>query len=110
MSRRKITVEPAGTDAQQVRLLGDRTQPEPSTFLVKFPGGDVEVTRTNDGSYWVHVRAGSSTDSEVIEGLAVVGELAQARVDYAMPDGELTSGEEIGFRPNARHVAVLVRH
>lgn len=110
MSRRKITIETAGTDALQVRLLGDRTQPEPSTFLVKFPGGDVEVSRTSDGNYWVHVRAGSPADSEVIEGLALPGDLAQARVDYAAPDGEVTSGEEIGFKPTARHVAVLVKH
>ena len=38
MARRKIRVEERGSDAIGVRLLGDRNQPEPSTFIVSFPG------------------------------------------------------------------------
>ena len=105
-ARRKIKVESAGDDALMVRILGDRRQPEPSTFIVQFPGGEVEIARTSDDKYWVHVRPNTADDFLVSEGAK--GRLARARVDHAIPGGFVTDGEEIGFAPSAAHVAVLV--
>lgn len=51
-----------GTTVQGVRLKGDRKNPEPESFRVAFPGGDVDVVRTTDGEYWVHVRVNHPED------------------------------------------------
>jgi hypothetical protein len=107
MGRRKLTVEKAGSDAAVVRLLGDRNQPEPSTFIVQFPGGEVEISRTTGDDYWVHVRPNTDDDVLVSEGAKVKGRLARARVDHAVPGGRVEDGEEIGFAETATHVAVL---
>lgn len=108
MTRRQIKIEPAGTDALRVRLLGDRTRPEPSTFLVEVPGGEIEVSRTSDDRYWVHVRPWTEDNVLLSEGTREAGRLDTARVDYAEPGGRITDGEEIGFKPGAAHVAVLL--
>lgn len=107
MARRKINVERAGDDALVVRLLGDKRQPEPSTFLVQFPGGEVEIARTSDDRYWVHVRPNTAEDEVASDGAKKAGRLARARVDHSVPGGMVTDGEEIGFAPTANHVAVL---
>lgn len=107
MARRKIRVEERGSDAIGVRLLGDRNQPEPSTFIVSFPGGDVEIARTLDDRYWVHVRATQPEDAVALEGLEP-GRLVRARVDHDVPGSGVKDGAEIGFAPTAVHVAVLV--
>lgn len=41
---------------------GNKKNPEPSTGVIKFPGGYVEVSRTSDGSYWVHTRINETAE------------------------------------------------
>ena len=50
MARAKVT---HSDDAVQITFNGDKRNPEPSTAVVKFPGGYVEVSRCSDGTYWV---------------------------------------------------------
>ena len=38
-------------DAATIIFKGDRRRPEPSTGIIKFPGGHVEVTRCSDNTY-----------------------------------------------------------
>lgn len=45
-------------DACTMIFEGDKSKPEPATGIIKFPGGNVEVSRTSDGGYWVHVSVG----------------------------------------------------
>lgn len=68
MARHKIV---HSDDACCVLIEGDKRRPEPSTAVIKFPGGHIEVSRCSDGSYWVH--------------LAVVDHknIVDSRVDYA---------------------------
>jgi hypothetical protein len=79
---KKLAVEDFGTEVQGVRLRGDpKVRPEPETFRVVFPGGDVDVVRCEDGSYWVHVRV--DTEKDVREERAeVVGTVDEAHVDF----------------------------
>ena len=49
---------------------GDVKHPEPALGVIKFPGGEVEVSRTSDGSYWAHL----SVDDDAT--------LEDSRVDY----------------------------
>lgn len=42
-------------DAVTVIFSEDKKNPEPTTGIIKFPGGFVEVARCTDGTYWAHV-------------------------------------------------------
>lgn len=42
-------------DAVTVIFKGNPKSPEPSTGIIKFPGGHVEVTRCSDNQYWAHL-------------------------------------------------------
>lgn len=42
-------------DAVTIVFKGDPRSPEPSTGIIKFPGGHVEVSRCSNGEYWAHV-------------------------------------------------------
>ena len=52
MARAKVV---HSDDACTIIFKGDKSKPEPSTGIIKFPGGYVEVSRTTDGSYWAHM-------------------------------------------------------
>ena len=65
MARAKVT---HSDDAVQITFNGDKRNPEPSTAVIKFPGGHVEVSRCSDGTYWVHtamVDAANVADSRI---------------------------------------------
>lgn len=52
MARAQVT---HSVDAVQITFRGDKRQPEPSTAVIQFPGGHVEVSRCSDGTYWAHI-------------------------------------------------------
>jgi len=57
-------------DAATIIFNGDKGSPEPSTGIIKFPGGCVEVSRCSDGQYWAHISLQE-------------GEITDGRIDYA---------------------------
>lgn len=42
-------------DALTIHIAGDVRNPEPGSCIIKFPGGQVEVTRCTDNTYWAHL-------------------------------------------------------
>jgi hypothetical protein len=85
MARAQVT---HSQDAVQITFDGDKRRPEPTTAVIQFPGGHVEVSRCSDGTYCAH--------------LSVVGSanIVDSRVDYApgtsrdvrsLPDGDLVT-------------------
>ena len=42
-------------DGCTIMFRGDPKRPEPSTGVIRFPGGYVEVSRCSNGDYWAHV-------------------------------------------------------
>jgi hypothetical protein len=42
-------------DACTIVIEGNKRSPEPTTAAIKLPGATLEVSRTSDGSYWVHL-------------------------------------------------------
>lgn len=85
-------------DAVMVKFEGNRNNPEPSTAVIKFPGGHVEVTRTSDGRYWAHVEAERAEN------------IQESRIDYNH-EGYVASGGGIPKIPHAdkiRHMAILI--
>lgn len=95
-----------GDVIQAVELFGDPRRPEPETFRVALPFGDVDVTRCTDGSYWVHVRVDS--EQQVREESAVrAGSIMEARIDARGKHAGECSPGDLGH-PDAYHVAIRV--
>jgi len=95
MARAQVT---HSTDAVQITFNGDKRHPEPSTAVIKFPGGHVEVSRASDGTYWAHV--------EVVD----PANTRESRVDYDHA-GYVQSGGSIPPIPlqeHVKHMAVRV--
>ena len=103
-----LRIERFGDECQGICLRGDpATCPEPTHVRVVFPGGDVDVVRCDDGSYWVHVRVNRPDDAEVVTGDAVAGALVDGRADVR---GRSTSDCDPGdlADPDLEHVAIRV--
>lgn len=88
-------------------LLGNpaiRTE-KPHT-IVCFPGGDVEIARTSDGRYWVHVATRTLADDPG----GSPGRIVDARIDaaarYADQANEALRSEI--DKADVRHIAFLV--
>lgn len=108
-----LKIKKAGSNANVVRLEGNPKKPENATFLVQFPGGCVEVSRTTQGDYWVHVRPYQPDDSVVTEKIHQPGEIVDYRINLHpdSPDWERPIDERdfVGPSPDGvQHMAVLV--
>lgn len=78
-------------------LRGDKRRPEPGTHIIEFPGGAVEVSRLEDGTYWAHVSINRGQALRCQSGLhGATGEVIDSRIDWAgrrleaipaLPDG-----------------------
>jgi hypothetical protein len=103
----KLTIRKAAPDVQEIVLLGDaRRRPEPMHVRLRFPGGELELVRCADGSYWAHVYV-ATPDNEGWDPNAIMGQLAEARLDI---HGEATSQADVGdFEdPGLYHLAVRI--
>lgn len=77
---------PIGEAPDRIALRGNPRNPEPCQHIIEFPGGAIELSRLDDGSYWAHIivnqnpghDAGSTR--EEAKGLVI-----QSRIDT--PDG-----------------------
>lgn len=97
-----------GDAVQGVRLYGDPRSPEPEIFRVMFPGGDVDVVRTTDGDYWVHVRVDSEQDlRERDEEDVRPGKIMDARLDIRGEHASDCDAEDFAH-PDLYHLAVRV--
>ena len=84
-------------DAVLVEFKGDPRNPEPSTAVIRFPGGHVEVSRCSDGSYFAHVN--------VVDKANVVG----SRLEFQ--DGAkhgITSIPQIPHGHLVNHIAIRI--
>lgn len=90
-------------DACCIEIRGDIRNPEPSTAIVKFPGGHIEVARHSDGSYWVHFGRNARLNDP--EG-DVLGCIVESRVDYVHEAGRPI--EPLQREQDIEHFAVRV--
>lgn len=94
MARAKVV---HSDDAVMVEFKGDPKNPEPSTAVIKFPGGHVEVSRTSDGQYWAH--------------LEVVGpvNITDSRIDYDYNGWVMSMGvPELPMAEHVKKIAIKV--
>ncbi len=50
-----LKIKRLGDAVLGVQLLGDPKKPEPIHFRIYLPFGDVDITRTKDNDYWIHI-------------------------------------------------------
>ena len=106
---KRLKVRDFGTKVQGVTLRADKREPEPETFRVAIPGGDVDVVRTSDGSFWVHVRVDRLPHVHV-GGLPgeVRGTIVDARLDIAGKHTTECDAGDFGHE-DLYHLAVRVK-
>lgn len=104
--------EISGTECNRVKiggrteLFGDpKIKPEKPHTIIGFPGGDVEIARTEEGDYWVHVAVRRQTDG------TPAGQIIRARID---PEGRYADAANAAMNDeiasgDVEHIAFLVR-
>jgi len=99
-----------GDNVLGVRLNGNPRNPEPITFRVAFPGGDVDIDRLDDGSYWVHIRVDHPEHPGYNPELCKFGpsHVVNGRLDVV---GKSASEVDMGDfdNPELYHVAIRVK-
>ena len=93
---------------RKITLRGDKKKPEPAQHIIEFPGGAIELSRLDDGSYWAHIIVNNEPGIDDCEGLqACASEIVDSRIDYEWP-----AEPNITAIPNANalhQIAVLIR-
>ena len=103
-----LSIKRFGDKVQGVQLLGDpKRRPEPEHFRVKLPGGDVDITRCDDGTYWVHVHVEDERQGGFVPGHSIPGRIIDGRVDVIGRHASDCSCGDLD-NPDAYHVAVRI--
>ena len=97
MARAKVV---HSDDACTIIFKGNKANPEPSTGIIKFPGGHVEVSRTSDGQYWAHISR-KNIDAEA-------GSITDSRIDYPYELGE-HGIPSIPDQDQIEHIAIKIQ-
>lgn len=84
-------------DAVTIIVRGDRRNPEPGTIVVHFPGGNLELSRASDGTYWAHI------------GVVAPGNVIGSRVDHTHEAAnELGKIPEFPRAESVNHIALRI--
>lgn len=89
---------------KKLQLFGDATKKvESSTHAIEFPGGAVEISRTTDGKYWVHVIVNRTQVVDDTEGMASsLGQIVGSRITLNVDAGRDVAG--VYDIHNAEHI------
>jgi hypothetical protein len=101
-----LKIQKLGDNVLGVKLKGHASKPEPIHFRVVFPFGDVDIVRTTDNEYWVHVRCEHEKDGLHIPGV-VCGKFVDARIDLHGQHAGIPDVGDFG-NPDMYHMAVRV--
>lgn len=89
-----------------INLKGDPKSPEPECHIVTFPGGSIELSRTKDNDYWVHMAVHKGQIIKDIDNMSAKGNVTDVRVDRIYPWG--TSDENIPDLDQIQHIAIRI--
>ena len=90
----RLKIKSLGDDVEGIELKGNPANPEPTHARIMFPGGDVDVVRTSDNEYWVHIRV-NRADATSYDPCQQTARIVDARAD--------TRVETISGVPFAEH-------
>lgn len=107
MAGKHLKIVSMGDDVKGVKLLGDKKKPEDIHFRVVFPGGDVDIVRTNNDDYWIHIRVDRPEDGANPDRPVMDARITDARLDLF---DKATSQVDVGdFNdPSLYHLAVRI--
>lgn len=88
-----------------VKLEGNPKKPEPIHFRIGLPFGDVDIARTTDGDYWVHVVINRPNDGHDPD--RKFGKFVNARIDIIRKHAFEANKGDFGH-PDMYHLAVKV--
>jgi hypothetical protein len=94
---------------KKITLHGDKTKKvESSQHIIEFPGGAIEVTRTQDGEYWAHIMVNTGDACGEGQGFdRTNAEITDTRIDFLDPAIGVCS-----IQPSDKpfnHIAVRIR-
>lgn len=76
-------------DACTVLVEGNKhVRAEPSTHVIQFPGGHIEVSRTDNDEYWAHIWVNKGQVLDDIHMFSKPGRIVEGRVDCPRPFGD----------------------
>lgn len=105
MTGKHLRIKPMGDNVLGVKLEGDKSKPEPIHFRVCFPGGDVDIVRTSDNQYWVHVHVDKEADLHGPH--ETTGKIVDARLDIRGKHANETDCGDFN-NPDLYHLAVKI--
>lgn len=93
------------TTVKAIHLKGDPRKPESAVHIITFPGGSIELSRTSDDEYWVHMAVNKKEIVNDIPSQSKRGIVVDTRVDRIYPFGtsELENIDQI------QHLAIHIR-
>ena len=101
-----LKIKSFGTDVLGVKLEGNPQKPEPIHFRVVLPFGNVDIVRTTDNDYWVHVICENQKHGMHIPG-EPCGKFIDARIDIIGNHGTECDKGDFG-NPDMYHLAVRI--
>lgn len=83
-------------DAVMIKFEGNPKNPEPTTAVIEFPSGHVEVSRCSDGSYWAHI--------VVVDNKNII----DSRIDYEYNADEYNSVSDLPRGNEVKKIAIRI--
>ncbi len=97
---------PGQPAAGRFALYGDKDrQIEKAYTILEFPGGAIELARTSDGEYWVHVAV--NHPNKAWEGGPASGKIIDARIDLVDAHADAERGAPL-MNPDINHIAIRI--
>jgi len=87
---------------------GKKTKREPEHHEFIFPGGNINIQRTSDDDYWVHIVVNKGQVLDDIPSRSKPGKFVDSRVDLLFEETQQQSVIPINNVENAGHIAVRI--
>lgn len=102
-----LKIKKMGDNVLGVELKGNPKQPEPIHFRVTIPFGDVDIVRTTDNEYWVHIRCNHEKHGMFIRGEDIPGKFVDGRIDLTSKHSVDCDQGDFGHK-DMYHMAVRI--
>ncbi len=92
--------------AKVINLKGNPNSPEPATHIITFPGGSIELSRTSENDYWVHMAVYKGVPLQEVPSMSRTGNVIDTRIDRVHPSVVV---DEIPDKETIEHIAIRIR-
>ena len=95
--------------AKVTKLYGDPQNPEPAQHIILFGGGSIEVSRTENEDYWVHIAVNKKESLQEDYFNCKLGNIIESRIDRAYPHNLEKGIQDIDSLDEVEHIAVRIK-